>query len=69
MSILKVIRFGCAPVAVEGTDGGMRRLRCLGHVSCLEKVFQQRFRYATLNFQDVTVIENTLFEYSKFTPR
>lgn len=69
MYILKVIHFGYAPVAVKGTDGGMRWLRCLGHISCLEKVFQQRVLYATLNFQDVTVSVNKLFECIKFTPR
>lgn len=69
MHILKITHFGYAPVAVKGTDGGMRWLWCLGHISCLEKVFQQRFLYATLNFQDVTVSVNKLFEFIKFTPR
>jgi len=67
--ILKVIRSGYAPAAAKGTDGGMRWLRCLGHISCLEKVFQQRFLYATLNFQDVTVSVSKLFEHIKFTLR
>lgn len=69
MLILKVIHFGYAPVAVKGTDGGMWWLWCLGHISCLEKVFQQRFLCATLNFQDVTVSVNKLFQRIKFTPR
>lgn len=69
MNILKVFHFGCAPVAVKGTDGGMPWLWCLGHTGCLEKVFQQRFLYATLIFQDVTVTVNKHFECIMFTPR
>lgn len=68
-NILKVIHFGYAPVAVKGTDGGMRWLRCLGHIGCLEKVFQQRFLYATLIFQDVSVSVNKHFECIMFTSR
>lgn len=69
MNILKVIHSGCAPVAVKGADGGMPRLRCLGHIGWLEKVFQQRFLYAAFIFQDVSVSVNKHFERIMFTPR
>lgn len=64
----QTIHFGCAPLAVKGADGRMPCLPCLGHISCPEKVFQQRFHYATFIFQDVRVSVNKHFEGILFTP-